>query len=517
MINRIGLILLAAVLLPLLSPLPPSFAQSANQSEVRELRRMIEEMKKQNEEKIKELERIRAQDAHKIQSLENRVNELTQEQDAPQPPSYILDRQQREEYVKEIEEQEERDFIERLNAGDKPYKDLFDKSPWKLTWGGYADLLVSWFDHGPDQTRPGGSESDSRLEFDLARFVLELEGEMFAGLGFEAEIEFEHGGTGSALELEFEEFGEFELEAEKGGEVIIEELYLRKKFGDWGKLKAGRFYLAFGLMSYLNKPTNYLAARRPEAELAIIPAVWDEIGLSFDYYVNENWDLTFQVVNGLDSSGFSSLYWVREGQQKKFEFIQADGLAFVGRVDYKVPDWGLLVGTSAYYGLNTNANRPEDDLDGVDSPLLILDAHAIFRHEKWRASGVAMWGHLWNADEISERNTRLPNSLQAPRTPVSDQAVAMWGEVGYNINNLVGLDYLHRLEPFVRFDYYDSVYKPRSDLFDNPRFERNVFTGGVSYTFAKSVFIKLDYGYRYIPSPDFRNESTVNLSWGFVY
>ncbi|MEZ4548296.1 MAG: porin [Thermodesulfobacteriota bacterium] len=115
---------------------------------------------------------------------------------------------------------------------------------------------------GPDAARSSGSD-DNRLEFDLTRFVLELEGEMYAGLGFEAEIEFEHGGTGSTFEIEYEEFGEYEQETEKGGEVYVEELYLYKKFGDWGKLKAGRFYLAFGLMSFLSKPTDYLAARRP--------------------------------------------------------------------------------------------------------------------------------------------------------------------------------------------------------------------------------------------------------------
>ncbi len=128
-----------------------------------------------------------------------------------------------------------------------------------------------------------------------------------------------------------------------------------------------------------------------------------------------------------------------------------------------------------------------------------------------------MWGHLWNADRISERNSRLSNNLDAPRTAVSDNALAMWGEVGFNINNYVGLDYLHRLEPFIRVDYYDTVFQPRDVLFDNPRFERTVFTGGLSYTFAKSVFIKLDYAYRNIATPDIRNESTINLAWGFVY
>ena len=39
----------------------------------------------------------------------------------------------------------------------------------------------------------------------------------------EAELEFEHGGTGITMEFDkLEEFGEFEMEVEKGGEVIVE-------------------------------------------------------------------------------------------------------------------------------------------------------------------------------------------------------------------------------------------------------------------------------------------------------
>lgn len=519
------LLLILALILASSTFTTRGFAQTVDKSELDELKQMIQELKKDNEEKTKEIEALRKENTEKIQALENRINKLGEQQDKPKmvaEPYQEHDEEEEEErkdefYSNPDEYTDSYSFFDRLDKGEKPYKTLVSKGPFHLEWGGYADLLASWYNHGPDQTRPGGSESDSRLEFDLARFVLELEGEMFAGIGFEAEIEFEHGGTGSTLEIEYEEFGEFEQEIEKGGEVIIEELYLSKKFSDWGLLKAGRFYLAFGLLQFLNRPTDYLAARRPEAELSIIPAVWDEIGVSFEYDINRNWNVTGQIVNGLDSAYFGSLGFVRDGQQGKFEFIRADGLAFVGRVDYKLPDWGLLVGSSIYYGLNTNSNRPEDDLEGVDSPLLLVDAHSILQHDRWRGSGVVIYGHLWNADEISERNARLPNNSEAPRTAVSDNALGAWGELGYNINTYVGLDYLHRLEPFVRVDYYDTMYNPRKTLFDNPRFERTVLTGGLSYTFANSVFVKLDYGYRIIAASDLRNESTVNLAWGFVY
>lgn len=467
-----------------------------------EIKREIENLRKE----FHEIKRIREEYDNRMKFIEKKLGELTAKEVTAEHGGDVVG----------SPDAGEVDSSEKMDSA-KPYKDLPEDSPFELNWSGYADILFSWFDHGPNQNRPGGTESDSRLELDLARFILELEGEMPAGLGFEAEIEFEHGGTGAAFEIEYEEFGEFEQEVEQGGEVFIEELYLRKNFGDWGKLKVGRFYIGYGLLSQLYKPSGYLAAKRPESETMIIPAVWDEIGIGFNYYLNDNLDLTFQVVNGLDSTGFSSLNWVREGHQGKFETIRADGLAFVGRADYKFTDIGLTVGSSVYYGMNTNANRPKDDLEEVDSPLLLLDAHFVLRHDRWYGSGVVMWGKLWNAEDISVRNSRLSNNLDVPRTPVSDKALAVWGELGYDISPYMGLGPWNTLRPFLRVDYYDSMFNPDEFLFDNPRFERLVLTSGLSYSFAESVFVKLDYAYRRVGDSTLNNEGAANLTFGWIY
>ena len=478
-----------------------SGAVSAGEPDERE--REIENLKKE----FREAKRIREEYDNRMKSIEKKLSELAGEEI---PTEHEVD-------TAGSQDTEETDFQEKIAGAEEPPKPVDTVSPFELTWSGYSDIIFSWFDHGPNQNRPGGAESDSRLELDLARFILELEGEMPAGLGFEAEIEFEHGGTGVAFEIEYGEFGEFEQEVEQGGEVFIEELYLSKKFGDWGKLKVGRFYIGYGLLSQLYKPSGYLGGRRPESETMIIPAVWDEIGIGFNYYVNDNLDLAFQVVNGLDSSGFGSLNWVREGHQGKFETIQADGLAFVGRADYRFSDIGLTVGSSVYYGMNTNANRPKDDLEDVDSPLLLLDAHFVLRHDRWHGSGVVMWGKLWNAEDISARNSRLSNNLSVQRTPVADNALALWGEIGYDIGPYVGLGLHSSLSPFVRVDYYDSMYRPRESLFDNPRYERMVLTSGLSYSFAESVFVKLDYAYRRVGDSTLNNEGTANLTLGWIY
>ena len=79
-----------------------------------------------------------------------------------------------------------------------------------------------------------------------------------------------------------------------------------------------------------------------------------------------------------------------------------------------------------------------------------------------------MWGKLWNADDISARNSRLSNNLGVPRTAVGDNALALWGELGYDVGPYVGLGPWSSLRPFFRVDYYDSMFEPRESLFDNP-------------------------------------------------
>jgi hypothetical protein len=405
-----------------------------------------------------------------------------------------------------------------------------EREGFRFEVSGYGELQFAGYDHGPNQNRTGGSQEDRRVTFDTSRLVVEVEGELERyGVEVAAEVEFEHGGAGVALELEYEEFGEFETEVEKGGEIVVEELYVRKRLGDHLSLRAGRFYVAVGLLSRYYRPTDYLATGRSEAETTVIPAVWDEMGL--EARLRFHWGvLTAQVVNGLDSTAFSSQRWVALGHQQRFELVSATDLAAVGRVDVTAVR-GLVAGLSAYYG-GTSRNRPKADLvpqcDDADpdvvapcgylaAPVLVVDAHATLHLGPVRASALALYGHLWNADDVSARNDRLSNALGVLRTPVADNALALWAELGVDVAGLAGLTPAHRIEPFFRVDLYDTMYKPRPELFDNPRFERLVLTAGVAYTLADSLFAKLDFGHRRFGSSDLNDENTVRFATGFVY
>ncbi len=412
---------------------------------------------------------------------------------------------------------------------------------WSIDLSGYADLQFAWLDYSPNQNRPGGAQRDSRVVFDTARFVLELEGTLPAGLEFEAELEVEHHGAGGAMELEYEEFGEFEGEFESGGEVILEEIYLRKTFGPVG-LQVGRFYLGVGLLSESYRPSEYLATIRPESETTVLPAVWHEIGLQADVQLGPV-KLTGQVVNGLDSTGFSSQFWISSGHQTRFELVSASDLAFVLRADWEVTE-GVKIGVSGYYG-NTSRNRPKPDfvLD-CDNPdpsevascgyisaaVTLVDFHFHINLAPVFAQGVFLWGHLDNARLLSERNARLSNNLGVLRSPVASEALFAWAEVGLDLGESLCLPEGHHLEPFVRFDYYDTMFGTPDSIYDNPRFARAVYTAGLAWNYGDLVFAKLDIAYRDLGAfddPDvpegstapvaLRDETSVRLSTGFGF
>lgn len=384
----------------------------------------------------------------------------------------------------------------------------------ELSVHGYGDLQLAVHDFGPDQTGPTGSPAQTRAVLDTARFAVELEGEAPGDVEFEAELEVEHGGVGAALELEYEEFGEYEQEVERGGEVVLEELYLQKGFGEHLDLRMGRFYVAVGLLSQRFRPTDYLASTRPESETVVIPGLWDEIGVAAIH--RTSWtELTLQIVSGLDSTGFSSQRWIASGHQQRFELTRATDLALVARADVvRVED--LVAGVSTYFG-NTTANRPKPDLSGTWAPLVLADVHATWRRAPVRAQAVLLWGHLSSADTISEANRTLSNNLGVLRTAVAEEALLTWGEIGVDLMHWLGPSGEYRLEPYVRLDYYDTMLKVSGTVFDNPRFERTVLTTGAAFTWRDGVVGKLDWIHRRLGSSVFRNENTFRFSAGFVF
>ena len=390
-----------------------------------------------------------------------------------------------------------------------------DKSVSRLKITGYGELIYSHFDYGPDQKSSlTGSPPDSRATIDIARLALELETRLLHGVELEAEVEIEHGGTGGSLEIEYEEFGEYETEVEKGGEVILEELYIEREFSDAFNIRLGHFYVAVGLTTEQYHPTDFFGSRRPESETAVIPAIWHETGIEVNGHV-ERLSYRIQLVNGLDATGFSSQNWIVGGHQTRFEEVRASNMALAGRLDYRLAD-GLTLGVSGYRG-NSADNRPKPDMKGVDANVSIFDVHAVLRYNRFRAQGMYLYGHLQNADVVSQRNRSLSNNLDVPRTPVGSAAYASYVEVGCNILPTSRSRQKDQLYLFLRFDSYDTMASVPHGFFNNLRFERTVYTLGLNYIMDNAVVLKGDYAMRRLGASKFNGENTASLAIGFQF
>lgn len=107
-----------------------------------------------------------------------------------------------------------------VSASDSVYEHIGGR---KLTLGGYGEAVYSRNFYSDNVYRYSSPEQNkdepSHGRFDIPHAVFYISYDFGKGWIMSSEIEFEHTGTGSATEKEFDEGGEWELENEKGGEV----------------------------------------------------------------------------------------------------------------------------------------------------------------------------------------------------------------------------------------------------------------------------------------------------------
>ncbi len=394
---------------------------------------------------------------------------------------------------------------------------IAESNPFSVS--GYGVINYSHFDWELDPGR--------RAAIDVERFVIAPKYRINDTIRLESELEIEHGGTGSTMEFDkFEEFGEFETEIEKGGEVIVEKLAAVFSFQPAYNLRVGHIIVPVGLVAKRHRPQHYFTTTRPEAEAHLIPTIWHETGVEI-FGTLGSLQYQAQIVNGLDSTGFSSRHWIVRGHQLRFETANAEAPAFVGRLDYAFHE-NATVGISGYYG-DTAANRPKSDVD-FDAHVGIVSFHGFYEVNAVKVRGLFLWGALENADRLSKVNRTLSNNLNVKRTPIGSSAVGWYIEAGYDIlsffrqpNNSTEHQDLKNTPParvldvFVRYDFYDTMASVEGIIFDNPRWERTTWTFGINYHVQPQLVFKSHYSLRRLATKDKNKENTFSLGLGFQY
>src|SRR5581483_9986281 len=106
-------------------------------------------------------------------------------------------------------------------------------------------------------------------------------------------------------------FSELEVEDAKveggsdGGEVAMEQAYLKFDLSPRQYIVAGLFLPRIGIVNENHLPVNFNGVERPMVETMVIPSTWREIGVGF-YGQTTAFPLSYSValLNGLNSAGF---------------------------------------------------------------------------------------------------------------------------------------------------------------------------------------------------------------------
>lgn len=361
---------------------------------------------------------------------------------------------------------------------------------------------------------------DKRNAFDVERLNLYLYYDFNDKIEFKSEIEFEHGGTGATMSFDpLEEFGEFEQEIEKGGEVVLEQINLLFKIRKGFKVRVGKMRLYMGNASKQDEPKEYFTTYRSEVENTILPLGWYETGieLSGDLPLKKGSEypcLSYKVylATGLDNTGFSSQNWIRRGYQTRFETINANNIAYAFRLDY-IFDEDAEIGFNVYAG-NATGNRPKNDFT-ANSWVTYGDAHFTLDKGAWRAQAYGMIGHVQNSEALSTANRNLSNNLNVKRTPVGKIAGGAYAELGYDLLALAPKEKKQRFFLFGRAEWYDSMLDTEGTVSDNPRYQRQVYTAGLNYFPIPAIVLKTHYAWRILGSGE--QENTFSAGFGFNF
>lgn len=395
----------------------------------------------------------------------------------------------------------------------------------RLSIGGYGEAAYTrnfYSDNVYRYTDPKSYKNDpSHGRFDIPHAVIYISYDFGKGWTMSSEIEFEHTGSGGAIEKEYSEGGEWEQEVEKGGEVELEQFWIQKSFGSFLNVRAGHIVVPVGLTNAHHEPLNYFTVYRPEGEATILPCTWHDTGISIWGRLGD-FRYEVQMLAGLDAFMFDRENWIQGGAGSPFEFKVANKYGFAARIDnYTLP--GLRVGLSGYYGQamhnsyphefeGEDANGNKKTYDGTKGRVAIGAIDFTFNRYNWIVRGNADYGYLNNASTISKIKRNLTsNNAPYKKTPVGKNAVAVGIEAGYDVFSQIGKlrEDNQKLYLFGRYEYYNS-YIPAKDQSKYEYTGKNRMAFGVNYYPIPQIAVKAEYSKRFFKS-QYNNEPSVSL------
>ncbi|WP_081209415.1 porin [Salegentibacter sediminis] len=275
-----------------------------------------------------------------------------------------------------------------------------------------------------------------------------------------------------------------EIEFEHVEEVYIEQAFVNYNIANNVNLRAGLMLVPMGIINEYHEPTTFNGVERPAIAGSIVPTTWREIGLGVTGRINSA-SLSYQayIFNGFQSTtadgtgligGSSGL---RGGRQKGIK-----STVNTPNLSAKLEYYGILgmrLGLAGYFG-STQAADEVDMLDGADVGMSMVGLDARYVYKRFTARGEFIYASLSDTEEYNAFTGRDLGS-----------ALSGWyAEAAYN---LLPMTNSQKLFAFARYEDYDTHADTAGSLTENPAYDRNDVTLGLSYHIAPGVVFKGDY------------------------
>ncbi|WP_236000319.1 hypothetical protein [Bradyrhizobium uaiense] len=342
-------------------------------------------------------------------------------------------------------------------AGDKPILGLVDSPVPGLSIGAYGEIKFG-------SAQNPAANGQWQKGFDAQRFVLLPTYAITPNIIFNAEIEFEHAGSG------------FDNDDKLHGTAEIEQLWIDFKIIDQFNWRApGIDLVPIGYYNQHHEPTQFYSVNRPELYLGLIPSTWKVPASSVYGTITE--DLKYQVMVATSNEDFGDSFDNRTAAKTVplpgtpyaagidglnalafsrpplGDFQQLNNaVAIAGRLDF-TPTFlpGFAGSVSGYFSPNTTPRGAHDDLGNFlgHSSLAMFDAEFRYRVPQ---TGLELRGEYVRADFSHPENLRANNDSD-PTNNVGKSMYGYSGEIDYHVQLGTILNNEWEAVPFYRYTY----------------------------------------------------------------
>ena len=326
-------------------------------------------------------------------------------------------------------------------------------------------------------------------------------------------------------------FSELEIENAKvaggssnGGEIAMEQVFLKFNLNPRQYLIAGLFVPRIGILNENHLPVNFNGVERPVVESIVIPATWRELGIGFYGTLNSlpvNYSIA--LINGLNSEGFEHGNGIREGRAEGSN-APANNLAITASLQYNWKDFKFQV--SGYMGGTVGLSKRAADSLSLNSgtfgtPVYLGEANAQYAKNGFSAKAIFA-------------DIAFPDAAKVNTAYAKNMASNMFGtyiEAAY--------DWLYKKQKqpqfitFARYELIDlnaTTPAPPKAIYDGTLKQAHL-VAGISYLPILNVVIKADVRLLHTgkqnpdlvinPAPNAlpyqQNNSFINLGIGYSF